>query len=216
MDQVVDPKRFEHEDHGAQVGALDLGDRVVLELVEVRPLGVQPEALSRRHAARAACALIGRRLGHGRHDQRLHACAWVVRVLLGEARVDDVHNIVDGDRGLGDVGREHHLARAGRRRLKDLGLHVARQVGVDWEHEQLGDLGAEAACACLQRLLRGLNLLLAGEEDEDVAVRLRYMDLQHGDHARLEIVSLGRLGIQDVDGVAPARDVEHRRVIKVL
>jgi hypothetical protein len=40
-------------------------------------------------------------------------------------------------------------------------LHVARQVGVDWEHEQLGDLGAEAACACLQRLLRGLNLLLA-------------------------------------------------------
>ena len=63
MDEVIDAERLEHEDDGAQVGALDLGDGVVVELVEVRPLGVQSEALARRHAPRAARALVGGGLG---------------------------------------------------------------------------------------------------------------------------------------------------------
>eukprot|EP00964_Phaeocystis_antarctica_P070200 scaffold42709_cov73-Phaeocystis_antarctica.AAC.1 len=68
--------------------------------------------------------------------------------MLGQARVDDIDDVVDGDRRLGDVARRQDLARARRRRLEDLGLsgHVARQVGVD------GDLGAEAARAVQQRL----------------------------------------------------------------
>ena len=65
-------------------------------------------------------------LGHGRHDERLHARARVVRVLLAEAGVDDVDDAVDRERGLGDVGGEHHLARAG--------LDVSRQLSAALEH----------------------------------------------------------------------------------
>ena len=93
--------------------------------------------------------------------------------------VDDVDDVVDGDRRLGDVGREHDLARAGRRRLEDLRLHVRRQVGVDRQHEQLGDARAEAARALRERLERRLDLVLPREEDQDVArQRLRDVHLQ--------------------------------------
>ena len=57
---------------------------------------------------------------------------------------------------------------------------------------------------------------LAGEEDEYVSRRLRDVDLQHGDDARLEVVCLGRLGVHDIDGEAAAWDVEDGCVVEVL
>ena len=44
-------------------------------------------------------------------------------LLLGEARVDDVVDAIDGERGLGNVRRDDDLARAGRRRVEDARLH---------------------------------------------------------------------------------------------
>ena len=40
---------------------------------------------------------------------------------LGDAEVDDILDVADGERGLGDVGGQNHLALV-RRRLKDLVL----------------------------------------------------------------------------------------------
>ena len=80
-----------------QVGALDLGDGVVLQLVLEAVGGVQPEALPGGGAPRAAGALLRAGLADGRHDQRLHARLGAVAVLLAEARVDDVlraHNFL--------------------------------------------------------------------------------------------------------------------------
>ena len=82
MNKVVDPERLEHEDDGAEVGALDLGDRVVLQLVQVGPLSVQPEALTRRDAPRTPCTLVGAGLCDWCDNERLHAGARVVAVLL--------------------------------------------------------------------------------------------------------------------------------------
>ena len=39
--------------------------------------------------------------------------------------------------------------------------------------------------------------------------------LERRDDGRLEVVGLGRLRVQDVDGVAAPRDVEDRRVVEV-
>ena len=205
VNEVVDPERFEHQHDGAQIRALDLRDRVVLELVEVRPLGVQSEALARRDAAGAAGALVGTRLRHRRHDQTLHPRARVVRVLLGEAGVDHVDDVVDRDRRLRNVGRQHHLPRARRSGLEDFRLLIGGEGRIDREDDELGDLGAEAARAVLQRLLRRLDLLLPREEDENVsgAGGLGDVDLEHGDHRGLQVVGLGRLRVHDVDGVAP-------------
>mmetsp|Transcript_29417 Transcript_29417/g.79078 ORF Transcript_29417/g.79078 Transcript_29417/m.79078 type:complete len:265 (-) Transcript_29417:919-1713(-) len=50
VEEVVDTEALEEKDHVPQVGALDLGDHIVLELVRVGPLGVEAEAFARSHA----------------------------------------------------------------------------------------------------------------------------------------------------------------------
>ena len=110
VQQVVDAERLQQEDDVAEVRPLDLGHGVLLELVRVRPRRVEAEAGAGGDAAGAAGALAGGRARHRRHDQRLHAGARVVAVLLAEAGVDDVHDAVDRQRRLRDVRRQHHLA----------------------------------------------------------------------------------------------------------
>ena len=73
-----------------QIGALDLGHSVRLQLVLEGPRRVEAEALAGRRAARPTRALHGRGLAHRRHLQAEHAAPRVVRVLLTEAGVDDV------------------------------------------------------------------------------------------------------------------------------
>ncbi len=85
----------------------------------------------------------------------------VVRVLLFEARVDDVDDVVDGQRRFGDVRRQNDFPSPGRRWLENLGLHVGRQVGVDGDDEKFLDLRAQLSCSLRQKFLAGLDLLLA-------------------------------------------------------
>ncbi len=87
---------------------------------------------------RPAGALLRRRPGHRRDEKRLHRCARVVRRL-----------------GVGDVGGEHHLARARRRWLEDLGLQLGGEVGVDGADHQLrhlavGSVSHDAAASASQ------------------------------------------------------------------
>ncbi len=42
MDEIIDAEGLEEQDHVPEVHALDLGDRVLLQLVLVRPRRVQP------------------------------------------------------------------------------------------------------------------------------------------------------------------------------
>lgn len=60
----------------------------------------------------------------------------------------------------------------------------------------------------LEQLLRRLNLLLACQEDEHIPRRLADVDLQRGHHRSVQVVRLGRLGVEDVHRVAAARDPE--------
>ena len=54
---------LEEQHDVAEVGPLDLWDRVLLELVVVRPGGVQPEAFPRADTSSPASALVCRRFG---------------------------------------------------------------------------------------------------------------------------------------------------------
>ena len=56
---------------------------------------------------------------------------------------------------------------------------------------------------------------LAGEEEQDVALRLGEVDLHDRDQRRVHVVALGRLGVQDLDRVRAPRDREDRAAEEV-
>ena len=55
--------------------------------------------------------------------------------MLDETGVDDEDDTVDGNRSLGYVRCQNDFPGAFRRWLENLGLHFAREVGVDGTHE---------------------------------------------------------------------------------
>mmetsp|Transcript_80034 Transcript_80034/g.214217 ORF Transcript_80034/g.214217 Transcript_80034/m.214217 type:complete len:283 (-) Transcript_80034:1008-1856(-) len=222
--QVVDAQLLEGEHHRPQVGPQHLGVGLLLQLLLEGLLRVEPEALAGPRASRTPRALVGRRLGDGRDQQRLDSDARVVHLLLAEAGVDDVDDAVDGERCLGDVGRYHDLAPWGaaldaglRRGVEDLLLLRRRQRRVErhahhWPHLRL----LLAAQLHLDLVARLLDLLLAREEDEDVARRLAQVDLHRRADRRLQVVPLRLLGVEDLDGEGAARHVHSRAVVEVL
>lgn len=56
-DEIVDAKGFEHKDYGAEIRALNLGNRVLVQLVCVGVLGVEAEALARADSSCSTGAL---------------------------------------------------------------------------------------------------------------------------------------------------------------
>mmetsp|Transcript_56637 Transcript_56637/g.123121 ORF Transcript_56637/g.123121 Transcript_56637/m.123121 type:complete len:454 (-) Transcript_56637:502-1863(-) len=169
VDDVVDAHGLEREHRVAEVGPLDLRHRRRQHLVAERRLRVQPIALAGSRAAGASHALSGRRLRHGGDDEGVHARFRVVDLLLGEAGVDDVEDAVDGERGLGDVGRDDTLPLPRRTRVEDTRLHLGRERRVHRVDVELGDELAERLAAFEEDLTRGVDLLLPREEEQDVA-----------------------------------------------
>ena len=74
-----------------------------------------------------------------------------VNVNLLNNEYDENLDAIDGERRLGNVGGNDHLACTGGGGLEDLGLHVRGQVGIDGGDDELPDLAAHAAGA-LQRV----------------------------------------------------------------
>mmetsp|Transcript_6374 Transcript_6374/g.13907 ORF Transcript_6374/g.13907 Transcript_6374/m.13907 type:complete len:252 (+) Transcript_6374:352-1107(+) len=126
-EQVVDAERLEQQHHVAQIRALDLGHGHDKQLVVVRELGVETEALAGASATGAAGALVRARLRDWEHRERVHAHARIVHFELAVARIDDVFDPVDRERRLGDVCRNDHLSRAAFSLVEDLGLELGRQ-----------------------------------------------------------------------------------------
>ncbi|MCY1232075.1 hypothetical protein D9M72_445470 [compost metagenome] len=154
--------------------------------------------------SRAAGALIGR---GARDPHRLQpgdpGCGFKDRQPL-QAAVDDDAHAVDGDRGLGDRGGKHDLARALGRRADRRILLLLGQVAVERHNGRV----------CIEAVLepRGDtgDLGLAGQEGEDGAVfrAVRFSNGAH--HGILDILPAAVL-VANVDRIAAALALYDRR-----
>ena len=144
--------------------------------------------------------------------------------MLDEAAIDHVHDSGDRDRGLGDVGRHDDLARVGRRRLEHLHLLLDRQAGEHGHHEQrrpsasgaslLGLVPHKLLGLLLRHGTHGLDLLLAGHEDEHVAAGHVAMNVEDRAHGALHVVGGRLLEVVHLDREALARERDQcRRVV---
>ena len=135
---------------------------------------------------------------------------------LSVARIHDVLDARDRERGLGDGRCDDDLARAARRRRERAFLRFARERGVQRAHER----GARRRAARALELRRDhvrerLDLLLPGQEREDVpAEGLLVMQLHYGAERRVDVVVLRLERVKHLDGVLPPghSHARHRRV----
>ena len=134
-------------------------------------LVVEPEADAVHHPAATPCTLLRRRLGDLLDLQLLDLVARRVALDPRQAGIDHIADARDGQRGLGDVGRQHHAAPL--RRREHPGLVLCRLA-----REQGEDFGAGQMLCLAQRLGSLADLALAGQEHQHVTrpTALRLID----------------------------------------
>ena len=147
-----------------QPGQFDLGDlRPALRLQPLR-LRPQPPGPAFGHAPGTAGALVGRSLGDGHHVQPRETAVGIEARLARQAAVDHHAHAGQGDRGFGDIGRQHHPATAIGRWLQHPRLLLHRQFAVQGQH-----LGIGRQRGRFQRRLHPRDLALAGQEHQHIA-----------------------------------------------
>lgn len=72
--------------------------------------GVEAETLAGAGTTGTTGPLSSRRAGYRTYQEGFHSYTGIVDFLLGEARVDDVDNTVNGEGGLGDIGADDAFA----------------------------------------------------------------------------------------------------------
>ena len=176
-------ERRHAQDHRRERAPQDLGVGVRRPRGKV-VLAVQPHADALRDAAAATRALRRRRLRDLLDLEQRRLVAQRVALDAREARVDHVADAGNGERGLGDVGREHDPAPArGREHALLLGDREPRIERQDLEHRRV-----RPAREALREHLRGLaDLALAREEYEDVARTFAPQVFGGGDDRILEL-----------------------------
>ena len=231
---VLDAQLARQQDRLAQQQAHHLGLAALLQLLVVL-LRHQPVALSLREATGATGSLLRRRLrvtppdhahlGDGLDHLRVHVHRLVVATPHAapapahghrlEPAVDHARDVLDADARLRHARRQHHLPKPAWRRLEHLALLRVRQAviatphapsaGPQRHHPDLPVAQAQAAAPLDEDLLARLHLVLARQEDQDVAsdrrvvngdgrLRVSPPDLRHG-RAALHVVRNGRGGI---------------------
>ena len=206
-------ERLHAQNHARQRRAQDLrvgegGPRLVIILA------VEADAHSAHHPATTTGALVGRGARDLFHLQHLDLVAVAVAVHPRQPRVDHVLDAGHGERGFGDVGREHDPAHAGR--LEHPLLLLGRQPG-----EQRQDL-AVLRVVLAQRLGSLPDLALSGQEHEDVAAGGQPRRLVHGLRDRIGQVDLLLVFVLRLDrpvahlhGIQASRHFDHRRAVEV-
>ena len=201
---VAEPEAGHLEDDAGEVGAQDLGLGELRAPLEVL-LGVETDGDAGLEPAAAARALVGRGLADRLDREPLHLGPHGVAADPRDARVHDVPDAGHGQRGLGDVRRQHDAATGVR--AEDPVLLGRRQPRVERD-----DLGARQ----VGQGVRGVpDLPLAGQEHQDVAGPLGGELLDRVDD-RLGLVPDDRLAllvllrqlderpVADLDRVGPA------------
>ncbi len=209
---VAEPQRGHAQDHRSQRRARDLGigkgwARLIVVFV------VETDAHACRHPPAPASALVGRRLAHTFGEQHLDLGAVAVAVDPRQTGVDHIAHPRHGERGLGDVGREHDAPRP--TRLEHAVLLSGRESCI--ERQNLG-----AGRMVLAQRLGGLaDLALAGEEDQHIAVAdagefVHRVDDALDDRLGAVLRILGQRPVAHFNRVRPARDFDHRCAVEVL
>jgi hypothetical protein len=174
---------------------------------------VQPHADTRRHSPATTGALVGAGLRNFLHRQALDLAARAVTTDPGDARIDDVADAGYGQRGFGDVGRQHDARPA--TRLEHPVLLDGRQPGVQRQNLRVGRM------VLAQTFRRFPDFPLAGKKDQNIAwpffphlvycVQYRLLQIA----VALVFVRGQQRPVAHLHGISPARDLDNGCLVEM-
>ena len=185
-------------------------------------LRIEAHADAVLHAPAASRALVGIRLRDLLDLEERRPVARRIALDAREPGVDHVADARDGERGLGDVGREHDAsaARRGERAL----LLLGRQARI--QRQDLRHRAPRTAPQVGAQPLGGLaNLALAGKERQDVAGTCAPQVARRVDDRLLDVLLVvgglvlevaSACAVADLDRVQPAGHLDDRRGMRVV
>ena len=194
------------EQQRGKVGGEDLRPGEGLERT-IAGLLPEPVADAGLGAAGAAATLVGGRTASALGDKPGDADIGLVKRHPRQAGIDDDTHALDGQRGLGDRGRQHDLAPAQGGRQ-----YGAVLLGLVERTIERRDLDSGIADLFAQALLDPANLALAGQEDEERAALL--VQRQQDGLGDLVLDALQRVAaeIACLDGIGATLALNHRGI----
>mmetsp|Transcript_19460 Transcript_19460/g.46953 ORF Transcript_19460/g.46953 Transcript_19460/m.46953 type:complete len:467 (+) Transcript_19460:703-2103(+) len=214
MHNILHSQVQQSEDHGGQIGSQNLRDVCVSQLVE-SILREQSKALPRLGSPSSPSPLLSSGLGDRGHQQGLDVHPRVVHLLLREPRVHHEDHPVQGDRRLRDVRGDHHLAPPDWGGLEHVALRLSWESTVERHHTHL-PLVLNFVAPTLNFANSRLNLLLPGEEHQDVTWSLVLMNLTADLHGSGPVVLLSRKSIKNLNRKHSTRHGQNRGSIKII
>ncbi|MNJ33844.1 hypothetical protein D3C77_285340 [compost metagenome] len=193
-----------------EVGLKYLGATVGGQLLM---LGLGPQSIT--HPRLKATGTTGTLGGAGSGDtlgvEAGHAAARVEARHTRQAGIDHHAHAINGQAGLGNVGRQHHLAFTGRRGINGRTLGIELQFAVQGAQQNVLTL---TQCL-LQRLVHPADFGLTGQKHQQAA-RLIGDGLQYAiDHPWLDVLArLERPAPAYIDRVHAPFTADHRRLIE--
>ncbi|KAI6768899.1 hypothetical protein HG531_011088 [Fusarium graminearum] len=203
VDKILDTELLELQNCVGKIGAQNLGVCLLNQFLLEGFLCVKSETLSGLCTTSTTSSLLGRGLRDGRNQKGLDTDTRVVNLLLAETGVHDVDDTVNGQTGFGDVGGNDDL--------------TARATALAKRCRSL----VEDALLLMRSLKTDLatsvfNLIFTSQEEQNITLRLRSVDLENSSYGSLNVIALRLGGIEDLDRVGSTRDSEQRCIVEVL
>ena len=215
---IADAQSLHAQDHACQRGAKNLRIGIRRTQAELL-LVIQANANAGGDAPASAGTLVGRRLGDLLDLQLLDLVAVGIALDPRQPRIDNETDARHGQRGFGNVGRQHNSAPG--MRLEDSRLLLGRQTG---EERQDFRMRRVVFSECFGRLA---NLAFARQENQHVAAVInattsaQFVASIYDGVVEIALAFLFRLfvlhrTITNFDRIHAARNLDHRSIVEVL
>ena len=202
---VAEARGLHAQNHLSQVGPLDFGLGKRAARFEVL-LGIQPDANTGLDTTRPSFALVGAALRHRFDREPPRTGAGIVAAHPDQTGVDDEADARNGERGLGNVGGDDHLATG--RRTENLLLIAGTQPPEERNHLRFG------AQSPLDQVRTFADVAFTGQEDEHVTCAGLIEETLTLTGGRVDKIGVGRIRRGTLAPRGPILDLYRERTAR--
>merc|ERR1740124_1620028 len=204
VEEVLDAEVLEEEQDVGEVGALNLGDGGLHELLAELAVGVESEVESWSSTSCASGALVCVGARDGCYVEAVHSEFGVEDFNFAVSAVDDIFDSIHGKTRLRHIRRNDTLPNPLGRRLEYLRLQIRRQLRVHRQHQQRRRILPQLLHLLHQHGARPLDILLPRHKDEHVPRRTVEVQLYRLLDCRHDIILLHRFREVGFNGEGPS------------